>query len=94
MCFCKTAADIRYSQVLILVKHNLAKCSTEGVIMLSNQSFAEGCVFSFSHIFIQAHTHTHTHTHIPVLSEPAAPAGFAAEALGFEEEHPGMVGSV
>lgn len=25
--------------------------------MLSNQSFAEGCVLSFSHIFIQTHTH-------------------------------------
>lgn len=57
-CFCITTADIRDSQVLILVKRILAKRSTEGVIMLSNQNFTEGCVFSFSHIHIQTHTHT------------------------------------
>jgi len=38
------------------------------------------------------HLNRHTNTHTPLLSEPAAPAGFAAEDLGFVP--PGMVGSV
>lgn len=81
---CTKCTDQQEPQVIILVKHIPAKRGTEGVITLSNRRVA-----------FQMHEFRGFEiTHTPVLSEPVAPAGLAAEDHGVVARHPEMGGPV